>query len=168
MSPDAHDYLTPENIRLVLAKAAKGARIVGLAINELRESIHTGCIANTFALWHNESLQSVGSFNIALSGEPRGDKEATFLTGYDESGEQQFYKINGVEEIVPSLLMGHIFGPCIAVVDPTSFTTHYEVVSDKELQKRHHSKMATKLVRQQHQAYAIGYDLNSLKAYLLK
>ena len=167
VSPDAHEYLTPENVRAVLNKAKTGARVVGLAINELKESIQTGCIANTFALWHNESLQSVGMFNIPLSGEPRSDKDAVFLTGYDENKTQQFYKINGVEEIIPCLLMGSLFGSCIGVVDEEMFTHHYKVVHDKELQQRHRAKMATKLVRQRHQAFAIGYDLSCLKNYLV-
>lgn len=167
-SPDVHSYLTEENVSGIFEKAKLGARVVGLAIHELNESIHHGCIANTFALWHIESLQAVGMFNIPLSGESKSDKEATFLSGHDETGQDVFYKINGVEEIIPALLMyDHFKEPFIGVVDPVN-DGHYQVVSDPAVIKRHQAKMATKLVRQQHQAFGVGYDLNKLKYAVMK
>lgn len=167
-SPDAHAYLTSHNVFSMFQKAeTQGTRVVGLALHELKESIHNGCIANTFALWHIESLQAVGMFNIPLSGEPKSDKEAIFLSGVDEQGNEVFYKINGVEEIIPALLIyDHIREPFIGIVNPVG--GEYEVVSDPDVVKRHQEKMGTKTVRQRHQAFAVGHDLDKLKYAVIK
>lgn len=146
-SPDAHEYITNENVMGMLIKADGGAKVVGLAINELRESIWQGKIANTFCLWHNRSLLTVGGFNL-LSAEPENEKRSHYLEGADKDGKPQYYKINGVEEVIPAALLVKTFGKCIAVVNPENADQKYKVVTDPEIQKRHVAKMATKEIRQ--------------------
>lgn len=154
-SPDAHSYLTEENVFEMLKKADDGAKIVGLAIHELRESIQEGKVANTFCLWHNRSLVTVGGFNL-LSAEAENEKRSHYLEGSDAAGNPVYYKINGVEEVIPAALMVKTFGRCISIVEPQDEDQKYEVVSDPEIQKRHNAKMATKNARQNELLSMVG------------
>lgn len=160
-SPDAHSYLTKENVMAMLERAEAGAKVVGLAINELHESIHQGRVANTFCLWHNRSLMTVGGFNL-LSAEPENDQRAHFLEGRDANGTQVFYKINGVEEVIPAALLVKHYGRCIAIVDPVGEGQEYQVVSDPDVRKRHIAKMATKHQRQDELLSLVRLDASML------
>jgi hypothetical protein len=161
-SPDAHSYITKENVMGVLQQADSGAKIVGLAIHELRESIFQGKVANTFCLWHNRSLITVGGFNL-LSAEPENEKRSHYLEGTDENGKPQYYKINGVEEVIPAALMVKTFKKCIAIVEPHGENQKYEVVSDPEIQKRHVAKISTKNIRQMELLSMIGLHQSILE-----
>ncbi len=146
VSPNMHSYLTMENLLPMLEKADSGAKVVGMAFRDLRESIEQGRVANTFCLWHNRSLMTVGGFNL-LSAEPENDKDAHYLQGLAPNGDRVFYKINGVEEVIPTALLVKLYGRCIGIVYPAS-EGQYEVISDPDVLKRHIAKMATKHQRQ--------------------
>lgn len=161
-SPDAHSYITQENVMSMLQQADKGAKIVGLAIHELRESVFQGKVANTFCLWHNRSLITVGGFNL-LSAEPENEKRSHYLEGTGEDGKPQYYKINGVEEVIPAALMVKTFKTCIAIVEPQGENQKYEIVSDPEIKKRHEAKMATKNIRQMELLSMVGLHQSILE-----
>jgi len=162
VSPDAHEYLTEENVRRMFSCIEeKGSLAVGLAINELRESILDGFIANTIALWHNKSLMSVGGFNL-ISAETENDKRTHYLEGSDQDGKIVFYPIKGVEEVIPLAYMVKKYGRCISAVEPLG-VGHYEVIADEDLQKRHYAKMATKRDRQDELLSLVGFHSSIIK-----
>lgn len=165
ISPDAHGYITQANIEAVIKKAENGARVVGLAINELKDSIKQGRVANTFAMWHNTSILSVGGFNL-LAAEPENEKQAHYLEGRDEHGNPVYYKINGVEEVIPAALMVKLYGKCIGIAYPEG-EGEYQLSEDRELQKRHIAKMATKYARQDELLSLLGLHSSVLEYGIL-
>lgn len=57
----AHQHITETNVHALFAAIQNKARVAGLVIPEAAETIRQGRIANTFAMWHNKSLVTVGS-----------------------------------------------------------------------------------------------------------
>lgn len=172
-SPDAYSYMNNANLlALVDAVCRKGALVAGVAINELTESVKEGRIANTFAIWHNIALQSVGGFDLRAA-KAKDEREAMYLRGWEKNKGNVFYEAAGVEEIIPLARLVDLYGQCIAPILPQGGdgAMQYQVPDrDKqyELWKRHISKMGTKLERQTYMLAQIGFDPSFLKGGIIK
>jgi len=159
-----HEHITTANVHRLLAALQSKSRVAGVAIPEVAETVRQGRIANTFAMWHNKSLATVGGFDLRAAvptdQEQRNNRIRTRADG-------STFIMAGVEEIIPLLRFAHFFGPCITVVEPEhstqSPTEHY----DAHWQQRHHRKLATKNARQEYMAHMTPYDLSSLEKNLL-
>ena len=126
LSHNASSYATQENVDALLAAMQRKARVAGVAINELSELVHKGRVMNTFAVWHNKSLLTVGGFDLRAA-KPSLLRLETHekVTGYSAtkakrhgSGDVEFH-VAGCEEIIPLVRLTRFFGRSIAVVDPT-------------------------------------------------
>ena len=164
VSPEAFPYITYETLMAVVDAAAAGALAVGVAIDELRESILEGRIANTFALWHNISLMTVGGFDCRAE-LPEDDRFAYYFRGWD--GEPTNMVLSGVEEVRPLARMVQTFGACIAPVMPQGeVDSGYQIPDSQkqpELFERHVRKMRSKTERQSILLTDIGFNLSYLK-----
>lgn len=164
LSPEAFPYITRETMVGVINAAADGALAVGVAIDELCESICEGRIANTFALWHNISLLTVGGFDCRAE-LPENDKFAYYFRGWD--GEPTDMMLAGVEEVRPLARMVQNFGPCIASVAPCGEIVGGYQVPDPQIQpelfERHVKKIRSKTERQSALLADIGFNLSYLK-----
>ncbi|MBI5045394.1 MAG: hypothetical protein HZC14_00050 [Candidatus Niyogibacteria bacterium] len=150
----------------------KGARAVGVAINELSESIHEGRLANTFCLWDNVALMTVGGFDLRAA-KIADHQSGTYILGWSKEMHQMaHYQLSGVEEIIPLARLVENFGPCIAAIDPQGEGVQkYELpdpAQQPELYKRHMSKMATKFERQTVLLASIGVQPSFLQSGLIK
>ena len=167
VSAEAFSYMTPQTMEAMIDAACAGARAIGVAINELTQSIKDGRVANTFAMWHNESLMTVGGFDLRAA-KPANEFSTHYMKGWSqEKGEHVFYHLAGVEEVIPLARLTETFGPCIAPILPSGEgVQQYRVpdpVKSPELWQRHNSKMGTKLERQTALLASIGIDINFLK-----
>lgn len=152
LSPDAFSYINRANVMALLLAADEGAFAAGLAINELADSVMEGRLANTFALWHNVSLMTVGGFDLAAAKRPPDDSLALSFTGWSEEKGAVVYRLEGVEEVIPLARLIEWFGQCIAPIMPQGEETQRYVVPDRlkdpQGYKRHLAKMGTKEKRQ--------------------
>jgi len=167
ISAEAFSYMTPETMDAMVNAACSGARAVGVAINELTQSIKDGRIANTFAMWHNESLMTVGGFDLRAA-KPANEFSTHYMKGWSqEKKEPVFYHLAGVEEVIPLARLTETFGPCIAPILPSGEgVQQYQIpdpIGSPELWQRHISKMGTKLERQSALLAAIGMDISFLR-----
>ena len=167
VSAEAFSYMTPETMEKMVDAACKGALAIGVAINELTQSILEGRVANTFAMWHSESLMTVGGFDLRAA-KPANEFSAHYMKGWSsEKGENVFYHLAGVEEVIPLSRLVETFGPCIAPILPQGEgAQQYQApdpVRNSDLWLRHVSKMGTKLERQSALLASINIDINYLK-----
>lgn len=168
LSKEAFPYVTVETMEAVYEAASRGARAVGVALNELTDSICQGRIANTFALWHIESLGTVGGFDLRAAKPTPGDKLARYAAGYSPKDRGEvFYHVAGVEEVRSLARMVQLFGKCIAPVLPRGEGLQRYVVpdptKDPEGFARHWKKMGTKEARQAMLLAELGCDLSYLE-----
>jgi hypothetical protein len=173
LSTQVSSYFNNETIEKMLEAIDFGALVVGVAIDELTDSIMQGRIANTFALWHNKSLMTVGGFDLRAS-KPRKDNKTTlFLEGWNSEKEEKegdggvFYHLAGVEEIIPLIRIVRIFGNKIAPILPQGNDIKEWVTpnskDDPVGYARHLKKMGTKLQRQTAFAAFENADLSLLE-----
>lgn len=164
LSPEAFPYITRETLAGIIDAAAGGALAIGVAIDELCESICEGRIANTFALWHNISLLTVGGFDCRAE-LPENDKFAYYFRGWE--GEPTDTILAGVEEVRSLARMVQNFGPCIAPVIPQGkIEDGYQIPDSRtqpELFERHVRKMRSKTERQAALLADIGFGMSYLK-----
>lgn len=164
LSPEAFPYINRETFTTVIDAAANGALAIGVAIDELRESILEGRIANTFALWHNISLMTVGGFDCRAE-LPEDDRFAYYFRGWE--GEPTNTVLSGVEEVRPLARMVQTFGSCIAPIVPQGeINGGYQIPDPQkqpELFERHVRKMRSKTERQSALLADIGFNLSYLK-----
>lgn len=167
VSPEAFSYMTAETVEQMVIAASKGALAIGVAINELTQSILEGRIANTFAMWHNLSLLTVGGFDLRAAKPTADDRIAEYVHGWHPEKGEVFYQIAGTEEVIPLARLTETFGPCIAPIMPQGEGVQRYVVPDPikspDLYRRHVSKMGTKLERQSFHLSRIGFDLTYLR-----
>jgi hypothetical protein len=152
LSSGAKDYLTIENMQAMINALSSGARVTGLAITELTQSILEGRIANTCAIWHNQSLLTVGGFDL--------------MARKGLVGEERPYA--GVEEIAPLVRLIELYGACIAPVKPqgedAKVWVNPDEATDPEGFARHERKMASKYTRQLTHATALGRNFEFIKS----
>jgi hypothetical protein len=149
-SPEANSYWNKHIVGNMVQAAKDGALAIGVAINELQESILQGRIANTFAMWHNLSLLTVGGFDLRAA-KPPNVQEAHFMQGWHKDDGTVYYHLAGVEEMIPLARLVRYHGACTASIMPTDSNGEpqwYELPQDTELLRRHHQKMGTKFERQ--------------------
>lgn len=172
MSFGVQSYATPETFSAMLKAVEDGALVVGVAVDELSESIIDGRIANTFAMWHNISLLSVGGFDLRAAKPRKDDRLAKYLRGWSREQEDKigngevFYHFAGVEEIIPLIRMTDTFGKCIASIVPQGAVKEWiapNPVEDPEGYARHIKKLGTKFERQAAFAALEGSDLSFIK-----
>lgn len=167
VSSEAFSYMTPETTSAMVDAACKGALAIGVAINELTESICEGRIANTFAMWHNESLLTVGGFDLRAA-KPHRKETAHYVKGWNKEKGEVFYHLAGVEEVIPLARLVEAFGQCIAPIVPQGEGVQkYEAPDPSthpELYQRHISKMGTKRERHAILLAGVDCDINALKA----
>lgn len=152
LSMEALEYVTEETLLQMILAMTKGAKVSGVAIKELAESVHNGKIANTFALWSTIDLISVGGFDLMAAG-VYDERSASFIKGFsDDEGEIVYYEQKGVEEMIPLARMVDAYGECIAPIDPEGKSVPVwqkpNPIKEKYLWERFIAKMATKLQRQ--------------------
>lgn len=165
-SAEANAYWNSDVPSEMVRLAGLGARAVGVAINELTDSVKEGRIANTMALWHNLSLLTVGGFDLRAQ-KPRDDREAHYMKGIDWDGNERYYHLGGVEEVIPLARLVDTFGRCIGVIESTDPRLRYQLpdqVTDPEGYRRHMAKFGTKTERQLAHLVSIGRDFSHLRS----
>jgi len=165
-STEAYSYFTPETITAMIDAACSGARAIGVAINELTQSILAGRICNTFGMWLNPSLIDVCLFDLRAA-KPKDERLAHYMHGWNKDEGDVYYHLAGVEEVIPLARLVDTFGSCIAPILPSGEGVQKYIVPDPvkqaELYLRHVSKMGTKAERQAALLASVGCDLSSLK-----
>jgi hypothetical protein len=141
-SSEAYSYWTEETITAMVEAVCCGARAVGVAINELTPSVLEGRLANTFCMWRNVDLLTVGGFDLRAA-------------------------MIGVEEVIPLARLVEYFGPCLAPILPQGPGVQECRVPDPktepDLLARHMTKMSTKFKRQAELLALVGKDPSFLK-----
>jgi len=166
-SAEAYSYFNEETLMAMVEAAKKGALAIGIALNKLTESILEGRLANTFAMWHNLSLLSVGGFDLHAA-KPIDPQKADYKIGWDEDEGEIHYHTAGVEEIIPLIRLVKYFGQCLAPILPQGKgVQRYIVPTEPGLHKRHMAKMLTKTERQTAHANWLGFSLTYLKGGIL-
>ena len=169
VSPEAVSYATARVMKDILKAALDHAKVIDVAFGELSPSIHEGRLANTFCFWHNESLQTVGGFDLQASALEKDDRQAVYLRGWKKDEGDVFYARSGVEEIIPLVKLIKEYGKCLAVVEADQGEWKIpDPKVDPVAYDRHCKKMGTKLERQSAFAFAVGADLSYLKGGLMK
>lgn len=169
-SAEANAYWSSDVPARMLEKASQGARAIGVAINELSESVREGRIANTMAMWHIESLLEVGGFDLRAA-KPTDDRSAYFMKGVDRHGDDRFYALAGVEEVIPLARLIDHYGRCIGVVESTDPALQYQLpdlATDPEGYARHMAKFGTKWERQVALLAMNGRELSYLRGGVMK
>jgi len=163
-SAEANAYWGSDVPTQMARAAGAGARAIGVAINELTESVLAGRIANTMAMWHLESLVTVGAFDLRAQ-KPRNDQEARFMRGTGRDGTARMYHLAGVEEVIPLARLVDTFGPCIAPIVADDEHLRYrlpDAQADPEGYEAHLAKFGTKLERQIAFLSSVDSDLSHL------
>jgi hypothetical protein len=164
-SAEAKAYWSSDVPAKMVSAAAEGARAIGVAINELTESVWEGRIANTMAMWHNRSLIEVGLFDLRAA-KPADSRLAHYMKGADVTGNPLFYHLAGVEEMIPLARLVDLYGKCIKVVESNDPALHYEL-PDPELNPaefaRNKAKFGTKWERQVAHLALINRDLSHIR-----
>lgn len=172
LSKEAEAYFTPEAAEDLVKAAEAGALVAGIAINELTESIMQGRIANTFAMWHLESLGQACNFDYRNA---KSKKEAAVKAraeAWDSAKKFWQYDLAGVEEIIPLIRLVRTFGPCIAPILPRGEGVKVwkapDPQSDPDGYTRHVNKLGTKFVRQSHFADLEHTNLSFLQGGVME
>lgn len=176
ISNHASLYITQEHIDALLAAMYQKARVAGLAFGKHEKLVQTGRVMNTFSMWHNKSLITVGGFDLRAMKPLKSDmhKVQTFAghsTHLEEHiGEGEVYHAAGCEEIIPLIRMTRIFGQCIKIVSASDSTLAWGSDKEKDPQgyQRHYAKLATKDARQRYMAGLEGESIDFLKMGLME
>ena len=173
LSHNVASYATQETIDALLAAMYHKARVAGVTIKEISPLIERGLIANTFAIWHNKSLMTVGGFDL-LAAKPLRDESAKhkIVTGWSAARAERYgdgavsFYVAGCEEIIPLVRFTKFFGPSIAIVEPQGEQLEWKEFPeeiDPKAYHRHHAKIATKESRQQVLASTEGVTPDYIK-----
>lgn len=168
-STQVFDHMNQGNVEALLQAAGNSALAAGIATHELTELVLRGRIANTFGLWDNSALMSVGGFDLRAK-KPIDDREALYVRGWSSEAGEVYYHLAGVEEVIPLARMVAAHGPCIAPILPVDERARYRVPDRKrepENYARHLKKMGTKEGRQNSHLYFAGFDPTYLEGGIL-
>lgn len=167
-SKEAASYFNQQTAEAMVKAVEEGARVTGIALNELTESVMHGRIANTMAMWHVMSLMQVGGFDLRAAKPKLNSAILRKVQAWDMGRNEQLwtYDLAGVEEIIPLVRLVETFGSCIAPILPKGEGVQiYSVpdpATDRDGYLRHMSKMGTKRERQTYFANSEGADLSYL------
>ena len=174
----ASSYATQENIEGLLSAMHHKARVAGVAINELAPLVQKGRIVNTFAMWHNKSLATVGGFDLRaakpalLHAHDREKVSAWSETKASRHGDGAVeYHVAGCEEIIPLVRFVRYFGKSIRVVEPRGEGMEWKEMDktiDSKGYHRHLAKVATKDQRQAKMAATEGVDFEFIERGLME
>ena len=178
LSHSVASYATQENVDALLTAMYHKARVAGVAIREIAPLVERGMISDTFSIWHNKSLMTVGGFDL-LAAKPRRDQKHKhkMLSGWSEQkalrhGDGKVeYHAAGCEEIIPLIRFTKYFGPSIAVIKPKGEGMKWEEFDEKIddiAYHRHLAKLATKEVRMEHLAATQGVTLEFIQEGVVK
>lgn len=115
-----------------------GAKVVGVAVDELRDVVGSGRVQNTFAGWDIKAFLEVG--------------------GFDSS--------TGVEEIAPSVRLIQKYGPCVAALLPSEVSS-LNIRKSVDGEARHKEVMTTKLDRQEKECERLGIDFKFIESGIM-
>lgn len=155
LSAEAGEYLNEDIALHTLAAFGSGAKVVGIAIEELEESIRKGRVANTFATWDARALVAAGCFDL--------------LAAQVADGGEEENRLAGVEEIIPLLRLADAHGQCITIIvpPPASWTaSRAQPGSEEEAEQAR--KLNSKLLRQTLRAQQVGRKLSELEDAILQ
>lgn len=165
-SAEANAYWDSDVPAEMVRLAGGGARAIGVAINELTDSVMAGRIANTMAMWRNIDLLSVGGFDMKAA-KPKNDREAHYMKGVAPDGSERYYHLGGVEEVIPLARMVDLFGACIGVIESKDPALRYVAPNqqqDPQGYGRYLAKFGTKSERQMAHLVSVGRDFSHLAA----
>lgn len=164
-SSEANAYWDSDIPKRMVEAACKGALAIGVAINELTQSVLQGRLANTLAMYHNMSAVAAGLFDLRAS-KPKDDKNARYVKGADKDGNAVYYHVGGVEEVILLSRMVDLFGACIAPLQSGLSGLQYAIPSQAEnpdLYLHHKQKFGTKEERQMAHLCSINRDFSHLR-----
>ncbi len=177
LSHSASSYATQATIDGLLAAMYKRARVAGVAMDELAPLVRRGLIMNTFAMWHNKSLMTIGGFDL-LAAKPAlvhaHMKEK--VTGWSEKKAARHgdgaveYHVAGCEEVIPLVRLVRFFGKCLEVVEPSGEGMEWkepDLKTNPRAYHRHLAKLATKVERQKRMAATEGVDAEFIQKGLM-
>ena len=178
LSHNVASYATQENVDALLTAMYHKARVAGIAIKEISPLVTRGVVANTFAIWHNKSLMTVGGFDLAAAKPTRAHAHAhDRLIGWSEQkalrhgdGKVEFHAA-GCEEVIPLVRFAKYFGKSIAVINPKGEGmewTEFDEKTDSVAYHRHLAKLATKKERQERMAATQGVTLEFIQEGMIK
>ncbi|MFZ2187727.1 MAG: hypothetical protein WAV46_03845 [Candidatus Moraniibacteriota bacterium] len=173
-SKEAGSYFNQTTAEAIVQAAEDGALAIGVALNELTESIMEGRIANTMAMWHITSLLQVGGFDLRAAKPKKNAIISHKVRAWDKSRDEPdwTYDLAGVEEIIPLVRLIDTFGQCIAPILPQGDDVQRYIVPDPAIDRvgyeRHINKMGTKKERHTYFANSEGADLSFLKGGVME
>lgn len=138
ISNKAIEALTTDTMVAMLEAFDKGAKVVGVAVDELQDVVLGGRVQNTFAGWDIKALRDVGGF----------DSETT------------------VEEIAPSVRLICEHGPCIAILNPKLKPT-LNIRQTAEARLHHDEIISKKLGLQQIELDRMEADFSFIRSGIL-
>lgn len=134
LSNKAIQALSVNVLEAMLEAFAAGAKVVGVAVDELQEFVLEGRIQNTFAGWDVQALREVDGFD----------------------------SLTGVEEVTPTVRLLWTYDKCIAVLVPDE-AVPLNIRASADGKARHEEVMNTKLARQQEAIQNMGVDFEYIK-----
>jgi len=103
-SCEAYTYITKTTVQQMLRGAQRGTRAVGVILHEYADIIgRLGWVMNTCALWHLQSLQAVGGFDLRAQLSP-----------------ETYGAASTAEEVLTQIALVERFARCIALVPAPS------------------------------------------------
>ncbi len=138
VSNKAIESLTADTMEVMTEAFEKGAKAVGVAVDELQGAVLTGRIQNTFSGWDIKALREIGGFDSEI----------------------------GVEEIAPTVRLIQKYGPCIAVLHPHDVPP-LDIRKSAEGEARHAEVMNTKIERQIAEVKRLDVDFSFIKSGIM-
>ena len=133
VSGKAVQYLTRDAMLAIDKAFDGGAKVAGLAVDELRDQVLAGRISNTFAVWDIRALFQSGRFDSLID----------------------------VEEISLLIRMARMFGKCIAPIDVAHGT--FDLHATATARERHEHVIRTKIERQIAECKRLGADFGFIQ-----
>jgi hypothetical protein len=149
VSTAALDFVNDAELLQADRAFAAGAKVFGLAFDELAPLVLEGFVQNTWAIWNIHELRAYGGFDRRAAQRPNTDDRYGLAGGPS----------SGVEEIIPLCHFVKRHGASIAVAPPKSMGVWKvpDPNKDPEGAKRHREKMASKLDRIAERLAQAGY-----------
>lgn len=138
VSNKAIQALTARSVEAMIEAFDRGAKVVGVAVDELQNVVLEGRIQNTFAGWDVPALLAVGGF----------DSE------------------KGVEEISPIVRLIRQYGQCVAIIDPKEKPA-LDIRKTTDGDARHQEVMTTKITHQREEVQRFGADFDFIKSGIM-
>ncbi|USN54971.1 MAG: hypothetical protein H6765_11100 [Candidatus Peribacteria bacterium] len=160
-SSEAESYLNELNLEKMTIAFARKAKVTGLAIKELYDTVMDGQIANTAAAWENVELLAVGGFPMIAARKPNSEYTSK-IKSFDNQGVLH-YDFHGVEEILPLIHFVETFDQEVIAPIPTDSGIYSLEGLTEERVRQHYAKMMSKQDRKIMHAATVGCSLSYLK-----